>query len=384
MNVKLMNYKIFYLSGLMVFYTVLLPGQVSVRIFAGQDPISAVFNVTEGEYEIDHGAGGKLAVQKDTPVIISKYNGRLAVKLMNDDGFVCDSVLISGNTGRDLFSLRINGNFSARQYYSGDLKCFPDLGRLVLINNCSIDDYIGGVVRTEGGQGKNLEYLKSQAVIARTYMYKYFDKHISDGYNLCDDTHCQAFNGVSSDTLVTQATMQTKGLVILGPDSTLIISAFHSNCGGETSPPENVWLSGQPYLKKVFDKYCISSPNARWRKTLSISDWTASLKNAGLTAVPADLSLLNFSQITRQNDYRIGIFTVPLRQLRSDLNLRSTFFSVKVEGTMVVLSGRGYGHGVGLCQEGAMVMASKGFNFIQIINYYYQGVIVTDIKNAVK
>ena len=368
----------------MVFYTVLLPGQVSVRIFAGQDPISAVFNVTEGEYEIDHGAGGKLAVQKDTPVIISKYNGRLAVKLMNDDGFVCDSVLISGNTGRDLFSLRINGNFSARQYYSGDLKCFPDLGRLVFINNCSIEDYIGGVVRTEGGQGKNLEYLKSQAVIARTYMYKYFDKHISDGYNLCDDTHCQAFNGVSSDTLVTHATMQTKGLVILGPDSTLIISAFHSNCGGETSPPENVWLSGQPYLKKVFDKYCISSPNARWRKTLSISDWTASLKNAGLTAVPADLSLLNFSQITRQNDYRIGIFTVPLRQLRSDLNLRSTFFSVKVEGTMVVLSGRGYGHGVGLCQEGAMVMASKGFNFIQIINYYYQGVIVTDIKNAVK
>jgi len=379
-----MNYKIFYLSGLMVFYTVLLPGQVSVRIFAGQDPISAVFNVTEGEYEIDHGAGGKLAVQKDTPVIISKYNGRLAVKLMNDDGFVCDSVLISGNTGRDLFSLRINGNFSARQYYSGDLKCFPDLGRLVFINNCSIEDYIGGVVRTEGGQGKNLEYLKSQAVIARTYMYKYFDKHISDGYNLCDDTHCQAFNGVSSDTLVTHATMQTKGLVILGPDSTLIISAFHSNCGGETSPPENVWLSGQPYLKKVFDKYCISSPNARWRKTLSISDWTASLKNAGLTAVPADLSLLNFSQITRQNDYRIGIFTVPLRQLRSDLNLRSTFFSVKVEGNMVVLSGRGYGHGVGLCQEGAMVMASKGFNFIQIINYYYQGVIVTDIKNAVK
>jgi stage II sporulation protein D len=303
---------------------------------------------------------------------------------MNEDGFICDSILISGNTGRDLFSLRINGSSPERQYYSGDLKCFPDLGRLVFINNSNADDYIGGVVRTEGGRGKNLEYLKSQAVIARTYMYKYSDKHISDGYNLCDDTHCQAFNGISFDTLIRHATLQTRGLVILGPDSTLIISAFHSNCGGETSLPEDVWLSEQPYLKKVLDKYCTSSPNARWRKTLSISDWTANLKNAGLSAVPEDLSLLNFSQITRQNDYRVGIFTVPLRQLRSDLNLRSTFFSVKVEGNMVVLNGRGYGHGVGLCQEGAMVMASKGFNFRQIINYYYQGVIVTDIKNAVK
>ncbi|HUV00019.1 MAG TPA: hypothetical protein VMW32_03545, partial [Bacteroidales bacterium] len=62
---------------------------------------------------------------------------------------------------------------------------------------------------------------------------------------------------------------------------------------------------------------------------------------------------------------------------------RSTFFSVSADGDSVLLKGRGYGHGVGLCQEGAMAMAAKGFNFSQIIDFYYSGVTVTDIKNAV-
>lgn len=66
------------------------------------------------------------------------------------------------------------------------------------------------------------------------------------------------------------------------------------------------------------------------------------------------------------------------------LGLRSTFFSLKVEGDSVYFDGKGYGHGAGLCQEGAMVMAEKGFDFRQIINFYYEGVIVSDINNEVK
>ena len=74
---------------------------------------------------------------------------------------------------------------------------------------------------------------------------------------------------------------------------------------------------------------------------------------------------------------------MPLTTIRSDLNLRSTFFSVFVNGDSVILKGRGYGHGVGLCQEGAMEMASKGFSYRDIISFYYSGVIITDVKNAV-
>jgi stage II sporulation protein D len=99
--------------------------------------------------------------------------------------------------------------------------------------------------------------------------------------------------------------------------------------------------------------------------------------------VPEKISLLNFSQLTRLNEYRVDTFSIPLRQLRTDLNLRSTWFSVMVKEDSVILNGRGYGHGVGLCQEGAMTMAEKGFDYKQIVSYYYKGVIISDIKNAV-
>jgi stage II sporulation protein D len=363
-------------------YPVLTSGQVKVRLFSLISPESALFYVTEGKYEINSYSGENLFVLKGEPVIISKYNGKLAVKTRDSKGFTCDSVTFTGKTGNDFFSIRINKNTPVRQNYSGDLQCFPDLGTLVLINNCNIEQYISGVVKAEGGSGKNEEYFKTQAIIARTYMYKYFDKHMTDGYNVCDNTHCQAFNGVSSDTLINRAALGTAGQVILAPDSTLIISAFHSNCGGETSSSEDVWLTSQPYLKSVVDPYCLSSRNSTWEKRLSLNDWVDYLKKSGYSG-NSDSLAFSFIQKTRVPAYKTGSFTIPLRTIRTDLNLRSTFFSLLVDKDYVILKGRGYGHGVGLCQEGAMEMAVRGFNYKQIIDFYYTGVIITDIKNAV-
>jgi stage II sporulation protein D len=214
-------------------------------------------------------------------------------------------------------------------------------------------------------------------------MYKYFDKHLNDRYNVCDNTHCQAFNGLSDDTLLNRAVLETKGQVILDKNNALIMSAFHSNCGGQTSSSEDVWLSGQPYLRSVKDPYCITSRNASWRKSFPVSDWVSFLKKSGYNENADDPSVFNFLQDSRLPDYRTGSFSLPLRTMRIDLNLRSTFFSVYSDGDSVILKGRGYGHGVGLCQEGAMVMALKGFNYREIIGFYYYGVLISDIKNAV-
>jgi stage II sporulation protein D len=216
--------------------------QVKVRLFSNHSPESAVFSVTAGKYEFNGFNGEALIVSEGEPVIFTRYNGKLAVKLRNSDGFVCDSAALAGKTGNDSFSLRINGNLQSRQFYSGDFKCFPDLGTIVLINICDIEKYIAGVVLAEGGSGWNKEYFKTQAVITRTYLCKFFNRHMSDKYNVCDNTHCQAFNGVSNDALINRAVNETQGLVLLDHDSTLILSAFHSNCGGETSSSEDVWL----------------------------------------------------------------------------------------------------------------------------------------------
>ena len=360
-----------------------LVAQVKIRLFAVQSPESAIFSVTKGSYEINLFNGNILKVTINDPVLLMKYDGKVVLKKRNSNGYICDSLAFSGKTGDDYFSLRLNGGLSARQFYSGDLQCFPDMETLVLINTCDIEKYISGVVMAEGGTGRNLEYFKTQAIIARTYMYKYHDKHISDRYNVCDNTHCQAFNGLSSDTLLTEAALETSGLVILDNDSNLIVAAFHSNCGGETSSSADVWLSGQPYLKRVKDPYCINSRSASWQKKISGKDWEEYLRKSGFNKKVDSYSSLNFVQESRLVDYKTGSFSIPLRTMRLDLNLRSTFFSVFASGDSMILKGRGYGHGVGLCQEGAMAMASKGFNYREIINFYYSGVIISDVKNAV-
>jgi stage II sporulation protein D len=372
--------RIFFIFLLSVIST-LVSGQVKIRLFANQSPESAVFTVVEGSYSINTYHGGSTTLSKGESLIISRFDGKLAVKTRNSIGYIADSVLFSEQIPNASFSLRVNGQSPVRQYYTGDLHCYPDLGTLVLINNCDVEKYIAGVVKAEGGSGKNIEYFKSQAVIARTYMYKYFDKHMQDKYNVCDNTHCQAFNGTSTDTILNKAAMETHGEVILDQDSVLIISAFHSNCGGETSSSEDVWLTSQPYLKGVIDPYCVSSRNALWERSLGIDEWVGYLKKTGFSGNTDDPAQFGFSQKSRLTSYRAGTFTMPLRTIRTDLNLRSTFFSVVPVGDTIKLIGRGYGHGVGLCQEGAMGMAAKGFDYKQIIDFYYVGVIISDIKS---
>jgi stage II sporulation protein D len=374
--------KLIFIQFLLILFSGAISGQVKIRIFANHPASSGVFTVTAGKYELDIYDGKSMPLTIDEPVILAMFNGKIAVKTNSFKSFMCDSLIVRGLTGNDRFSFRVNGSVKNRQFYIGDLKCQPDLGILLFINICDVEQYIAGVVRTEGGTGRNIEYLKSQAILARTFMYRHLSRHLLDGYNFCDNTHCQAFNGVSTDTLIKRAALETKGLVILDRDSSLVISAFHSNCGGETSISEDVWLSGNSYIKKVIDPYCTKSPNATWRKSIPVSDWEAYLKKSGYKTDSSAAPSYNFSQLTRQNNYTIGSFSLPFRQIRNDLNLRSAFFSVIREGDLITFKGRGYGHGVGLCQEGAMVMASRGFKYSEIIRFYYSDVIISDVKNA--
>jgi len=374
--------KILIIIFLTVHFTVCC-GQVKIRLFSNMSPESAVFSVIEGNYKVNGFNGETLIVTKGEPVIISRFNGKLAVKIRDASGFECDSVIFTGTTGDDLFSLRINGGLKVRHNYSGDLKCFPDMGTIVMINVCDNERYIAGVVKAEGGSGKYEEYFKTQAVIARTYMYKHLDKHVGDRYNLCDNTHCQAFNGLSYDTLISRAVLETQNLVILARDSTLIVSAFHSNCGGETLSSEDLWLTSKSYLKSVADSYCLSSRNAVWEKRMSMHDFLEIIMKLGYSGKTDDPSTFSFLQKSRLINYSVGQFTIPFSTIRTEMKLRSTFFSIVAEGDSVILKGRGYGHGVGLCQEGAMVMAAKGFNYQQIIDFYYSDVLISDIKNAV-
>ena len=358
------------------------PAQIRIRLFTDQKPESVILSVTSGEYQLDSFNGEKIKISTGELVLISKFSGKLAVKIRNSPGFTADSILFSGQTEDVSFSLMTAGTAPVRQFYRGDLHCFPDLGTILLINTCDAEEYIAGVVRAEGGTGKSTEYLKTQAIIARTYMYKYAYRHVHDNFNLCDNTHCQAFKGITEDQAVILAAKETEGLVIIDRDSVLIMSAFHSNCGGETASAADVWLTGLPYLRKVMDPYCSGSGNAGWQTTVSRDRWIALFRDHGFAGQTEDLLQFRFMQTSRMEYYKAGSFTIPLRTLRTELDLRSTFFSVIPVEDSIILKGKGYGHGVGLCQEGAMVMSAKGFDYRKIIDFYYPGVMISEIKNA--
>lgn len=357
---------------------------VKIRIFAGQVPSSVLFTVREGGYFMNCFSGGTYSLLTSESVLIAKHGKRIAVKKNGLSSFVCDSVLFSGVDEHAVFMLRVNTNNPVRQCYAGDLLCIPDLKTVVLVNMTDIESYIAGVVQAEGGPGKHAEYLKTQAVIARTYLYKYFNKHHTDRYNLCDNTHCQVFNGITGDTAIIASVEKTRGRVILAPDSTLIISAFHSNCGGETSPSGYVWLTDVIYLKGIKDPWCASSRNAQWGKSYSTEEWTSYLRKSGETTGLENISQMTCSQENRGYEYTAGNISLPFVKIRDDLGLRSAFFSIIVENDSVILVGRGYGHGVGLCQEGAMEMAKRGYDYREIIDFYYTGVIIADIVEAIQ
>lgn len=137
------------------------------------------------------------------------------------------------------------------------------------------------------------------------------------------------------------------------------------------------------YLKSVQDPYCIQRRNARWEREVSQTKWLDYYERVHAYKVDDELSrerILNFTQ-TRRTPYFQNNRDILLKEVRSDWRFRSTFFSTHVSGDQVVVQGRGFGHGVGLCQEGAMEMALRGISHKEILNFYYTEVALIDIAS---
>src|SRR5690606_6809159 len=106
------------------------------------------------------------------------------------------------------------------------------------------------------------EYFKLQGIICRTYALNNLHTHTIEGYNLCDQVHCQAYHGKTFYEDIVSAVMQTRGIVIVDSDISLITAVFHSSCGGQTVNSEDVWSKSLYYLRAVRDSFCLNAPNA--------------------------------------------------------------------------------------------------------------------------
>jgi stage II sporulation protein D len=262
--------------------------------------------------------------------------------------------------------------------YEDDFEVTNNGQILTIVNHVSMSDYLAGVVESEGGGGKHLDYYKVQAIISRTYALKYKNKHKKEGFQLCDQVHCQAYHQRLTYTPdIRAAVNSTDGVVMLDQSNKLVDGFFHANCGGQSCEPHYVWNETLPYLTSFKDTFCIHTRQAKWEKRIPKQEWENYLVNQFAYPIHDSVyksKLFRFSQPERLAFYHGAELGIPLRDIRSHFNLKSTFFSCYPEGNDVVLLGRGYGHGVGMCQEGAMRMAKSGFDYVQIIKFYFPGV----------
>jgi len=301
--------------------------------------------------------------------------------------------------------------------YRGAMELLLGADGLAVVNVVAVEDYLKGVVSSEMRCSYPLEALKAQAVAARTYALKNVGRFADQGFDLDDTARSQVYGGYfSEDPRTTQAVTETAGKV-LTYDNQLISAVYSSTCGGYTESAEEAWGRKVPYLTSVPDfegtpdgivphpvdeagwaAYCKSwhdlnclqpkfaRPEVfRWVRALTRKDLEASL--------PADQqvgTVMNIIPLHRGASGRITALRIDGSArsvtLQTELtirhalgNLRSSAFTVDIyrddagKPVIFLLWGAGWGHGLGMCQVGAVGLASQGWKYDAILAHYYQG-----------
>ena len=283
--------------------------------------------------------------------------------------------------------------------YEGEFVLTANGNKINAINIIDIEKYLRGVVPYEIGRldESKFEALKAQAVAARTYAYKHFGSRKAQGFDVYADTRDQVYKGIHSVSDVTdKAVRETEG-VVMTYNGEFITAYYHSTCGGETEGVATWGRPNHPYLQNKPD---IRPDGTPWCRESNYTEWTREFDESELrdlfqiNAKEAKANVPSFSSIHAMNildtlkSGRIhtleittnnGKFTAKADKIRwlfkrGGTILPSSFFRIHRNGDQWILKGKGFGHGVGLCQMGARARAQAGQSYIQILTHYYPGI----------
>ncbi|MBU2574542.1 MAG: SpoIID/LytB domain-containing protein [Elusimicrobia bacterium] len=289
--------------------------------------------------------------------------------------------LLSSDGGE---KVKLNGRF-----YKGDIfiKTAP-VEKLEVIEQLSIEDYLCGVLGVEMSPDWPLEALKAQAVASRTYALKNINP--KKDYDLTDGAEMQVYSGAAAvNSRIIKAVNSTRGEVLTYKRK-LITAFFHACCGGHTTSAGAAWsgASIKP-LAGVRDPFCSNSRHFRWDFYITARDLLAFIQKRGSTALKIKgVRIYKKDRSGRARTLRFttdaGSVTVPASDLRKRFgasDIRSTFITrVTRAGGGYKFKGKGWGHGVGMCQDGARQMALNGKNYKRILKHYYPGAAIDDVK----
>ena len=359
-----------------------------------------VWNHQAGKKENLGTVQGKIAVEEsERSLILTTSKGKF---LLND------TLVFRPIKKNSYFSLK-------KQDYSGELKIFlfqsknkkkPEVvkrwkGNLVVVNRVEIEEYLRGVVPSEMPSGRKevLEALKVQAIAARTFVYAHLGYNKTLGFDLYDDVRDQVYLGRKTYPFSDQAILETQNMILVDREKNIAVTVYHSVCGGKTVNISTIWNTvgkTYPYLNGIKDRgtdgkdYCRYSKHYQWevewsRKKFveilnkSLARWEKSqyvpFKHLrGLKVKKRSLSgrvqVLEINTDKKKFIVKGDRIRWVLRQ-PSDVSLKSTLFKFSKSRNKIVVKGKGFGHGAGMCQVGAMQQAREKKNFRQIIRHYY-------------
>ena len=272
--------------------------------------------------------------------------------------------------------------------FRGDVTFIRTLdNRITVVNNINVEDYIKGVLYHEVSHHWPMEALKAQAVAARTYAL-YSINPVDKPYDVTNDIYSQVYGGRDSERYRTDLAVDyTKGQVLTYKGQ-IIAAYFHATCGGMTEDGRELWnLPDIPPLRGVPCGFCKDSPHSHWKKNFKLRDIQNALDLHGyqvgsikdISIVDRDRSeRIEHLKITGKNGEELVIKGKDFRDLMGPNVLLSNNYEIVMQGYYVNFVGKGWGHGVGMCQWGALGMAKQQFNYQQILAYYYPQSVLMD------
>ncbi len=282
--------------------------------------------------------------------------------------------------------------------YRGDFLSSISGGRLKIVNRLNLDDYLKGVLPMEmpiGSGNENYEALKAFAITARNYSLSKIVENKID-YDVYPDVRDQVYGGVDAEKDITNSAVDETSGMIIKYNNQPAITFYHASCGGYTENIANVFGSLEyPYLKGIKDgdpPNCSIAPNFYWKENFSESalirnlfkakkiksrDYSVENIRINKNSTTGRVKEIIIDLSSDDNDEEVIIKGNDIRSVIGNSNgsgiLKSTMFNAEFDGENFILNGQGNGHGVGLCQWGAISLSQKGYSFKDIIYHYFPG-----------
>ncbi len=268
------------------------------------------------------------------------------------------------------YKKRVRGKIIIKPY-KGD--------KLMVLNVLDIESYLWGVVPSESYPSWPLETLKAQAVAARTYAYYQILHRKNWSYDVVDNAGDQAYKGVDRETKrTTQAVNETRGMVLIEKNRP-ILAMFTANNGGYTADASYIFKLNKEYLVAKPDPLSLKGKMAKWKRSYTIRDVEKRLRAIGLP-VKGLKEIVPTKRGPSGRIVKIKIVSNSITKeyrtrttLRRALGLPEILFKIEKQGNTLIFKGKGWGHGVGYSQWGGAIMGEKGYNFKEILKFYYPG-----------